>query len=43
MFTGDIENIIDVEPLKEMVDYDRSIDFRINGVHGIGANVIETR
>lgn len=43
MFTGDIENIIDVEPLKEMVNYDRSIDFRINGVHGVGANVIETR
>lgn len=43
MFTGDIENIIDVEPLKEMVDYDRSIDFRIASVHGVGANVIETR
>lgn len=43
MFTGDIENIIDVEPLKEMVDYDRSIDFRIAGVHGVGANIIETR
>lgn len=43
MFTGDIENIIDVEPLKEMVDYDRSIDFRIAGVHGVGANMIETR
>lgn len=43
MFTGDIESIIDVEPLKEMVDYDRSIDFRIAGVHGVGANVMETR
>lgn len=43
MFTGDIESIIDVEPLKEMVDYDRSINFRIAGVHGVGANVIETR
>lgn len=43
IFTGDIENIIDVEPLKEMVDYDRSIDFRIAGVHGVGANIIETR
>lgn len=44
-FVDDIENIIDVEPLKEMVDYDRSIDFRIDGVFGIGANVIviETR
>ena len=43
MFTGDIENIIDVEPLKEMVNYGRSIDFRIAGVHGVGANIIETR
>ena len=43
MFTSDIENIIDVEPLKEMVNHDRSIDFRIDSVHGIGANVIETR
>lgn len=43
MFTGDIESIIDVEPLKEMVNHDHSIDFRIDSVHGIGANVIETR
>lgn len=42
-FTGDIESIIDVEPLKEMVNHDHSIDFRIDSVHGIGANVIETR
>lgn len=42
-FTTDIESIIDVEPLKEMVNHDRSIDFRIERVHGIGANVIETR
>lgn len=42
-FTADIESIIDVEPLKEMVNHDRSIDFRIERVHGIGANVIETR
>ena len=42
-FNNDIENIIDVEPLKEMVNYDRSIDFRIAGVHGVGANVVETR
>lgn len=42
-FTADIESIIDVEPLKDMVNYDRSIDFRIERVHGIGANVIETR
>lgn len=42
-FADDIENIIDVEPLKEMVNYDRSVDFRIDSVHGIGANVIETR
>ena len=41
-FTADIESIIDVEPLKEMVNHDRSIDFRIERVHGIGANVIET-
>lgn len=42
-FTADIESIIDVEPLKEMVNHDRSIDFRIERVHGIDANVIETR
>lgn len=42
-FTADIESIIDVEPLKEMVNHDSSIDFRIERVHGIGANVIETR
>lgn len=42
-FSNDIENIIDVEPLKEMVNHDRSIDFRIDRVSGIGANVIETR
>ena len=42
-FTADIESIIDVEPLKEVVNHDRSIDFRIERVHGIGANVIETR
>ena len=42
-FTGDIESILDVEPLKEMVNHDHSIDFRIGSEHGIGANVIETR
>ena len=42
-FADDIENVIDVEPLKAMVNHDRSIDFRIDSVHGIGANVIETR
>ena len=42
-FAADIEDVIDVEPLKTMVNHDCSIDFRINGVHGIGANVIETR
>ena len=42
-FTADIKDVIDVEPLKEMVNHDHSIDFRIDGVHGIGANVIETR
>lgn len=42
-FNNDIENIIDVEPLREMVNHDHSIDFRIDSVHGIGANVIETR
>lgn len=42
-FNNDVENIIDVEPLKEMVSHDRSIDFRIDRVCGIGANVIETR
>ena len=42
-FAEDIENVIDVEPLKAMVNHDRSIDFRIDSVHGIGANVIETR
>ena len=42
-FDNDIENIIDVEPLKEMVNHDRSIDFRIDRVCGIGANVIETK
>ena len=42
-FDNDIENIIDVEPLKEMVNHDRSIDFRIDRVYGVGANVIETR
>ena len=42
-FNNDIENIIDVEPLKEMVNHDRSIDFRIDRVCGIGANVIETK
>lgn len=42
-FAADIEDVIDVEPLKEMVNHDHSIDFRIDGVHGIGANVIETR
>lgn len=40
---ADIEDVIDVEPLQEMVNHDHSIDFRIDGVHGIGANVIETR
>lgn len=43
LFGADVDRIIDVEPLKEMVNHDRSIDFRIDGVHGIGANVIETR
>lgn len=42
-FTDDIENIIDVEPLKTMVNHDRSIDFRIDSVNDIGANVTETR
>ena len=42
-FTADIKDVIDVEPLKEMVNHDHSIDFRIDGVHGIGVNVIETR
>lgn len=42
-FTADIKDVIDVEPLKEMVNHDHSIDFRIDGVHGIGSNVIETR
>lgn len=42
-FTGDIDTVIDTGRLNEMVNYDRSIDFRIDGVHGIGANVIETR
>ena len=42
-FAADIEDVIDVEPLKEMVNHDHSIDFRIDGVHRIGANVIETR
>ena len=42
-FDNDIENIIDVEPLKEMVNHDRSIDFRIDRVHGVGADVLETR
>lgn len=42
-FTGDIDTVIDTGRLNEMVNYDRSIDFRIERVHGIGANVIETR
>ena len=42
-FNNDIENIIDVEPLKEMVNHDRSIDFQIDRVCGIGANVTEMR
>lgn len=42
-FTGDIDTVIDTGRLDEMVNYDRSIDFRIDSVHGIGANVIETR
>lgn len=42
-FDNDIENIIDVESLKEMVNHDRSIDFQIDRVCGIGADVIETR
>lgn len=42
-FKDDIENVIDVEPLKAMVNHDRSIDFRIDKVYGIEANVIETR
>ena len=41
-FVDDIENIIDVEPLKAMVNHDSSIDFRIDGLYGIGVNVIET-
>lgn len=40
---NDIENIVNVEPLKEIVNHDRSINFQIDRVHGIGANVIETR
>lgn len=40
---NDIENIINVEPLKEMVNHDPSIDFQIDRMYGIGANVIETR
>lgn len=40
---NDIENIINVEPLKEMVNHDPSIDFQIDRIHGVGANVIETR
>ena len=42
-FNTDIETIIDVEPLKEMVNHDHSIDFQIDCVCGIGADVIETR
>lgn len=42
-FNNDIENIIDVEPLKEMVNHDRSIDFQIDCVCGIGADVTEMR
>lgn len=42
-FAADIEDVIDVEPLQEMVNHDHSIDLRIDGVHGIGANVVETR
>ena len=42
-FTGDIDTVIDTGRLNEMVNYDRSIDFRIDSVYGIGANVIETR
>lgn len=42
-FVADIEDVIDVEPLKEMVNHDRSIDFRINGVNDITATIKETR
>lgn len=42
-FNNDIENIIDVELLKEMVNHDRSIDFQIDCVCGIGADVTEMR
>lgn len=42
-FTGDIDTVIDTGRLNEMVNYDHSIDFRIDNVQGIGANVIETR
>lgn len=43
MFDSEIEDIADVEPLKEMVNHDPSIDFQIDRIHGVGANVIETR
>ena len=42
-FVDDIENIIDVEPLKAMVNHDHSIDFRINGVDDVTATINETR
>lgn len=42
-FAADIEDVIDVEPLKEMVNHDHSIDFRINGVNDVTATIKETR
>ena len=43
LFDDDVENVINVEPLNEMIEYDYSIDFYIKGLDGLGVSVKETR
>lgn len=43
LFNDDVENVINVEPLNEMIEYDYSIDFYIKGLDGLGVSVKETR
>lgn len=43
LFDDDVENVINVEPLNEMIGNDYSIDFCIKGLDGLGVSIKETR
>ncbi len=43
LFDDDVENVINVESLNEMIEYDYSIDFYIKGLDGLGVSFKETR